>query len=110
MSELCLEKPKYNDSGPYSQYHVKCDYIVNSDHVNWMFENQDPNTINAILGSSNTVGFDGCELMPFDFYCLRYCIAQSHCQWKLVFGKEANTTLWEGMHYSFQSKIPPLLV
>ena len=72
----------------YSKYWVKCDYSVHSDHVNWMFETQDPGTINAILGSGNTIGFV-CKsnLMPFGYYCLGYCIAHSHCPWSLMFNE-----------------------
>ena len=78
-----LGKPKYD---PNTRYHVKCDYSVNSDHVNWMFETQAPDTINAILGSGKTIEFDFHSFsMPFDYYCLGYCIAHSNCQWKLVF-------------------------
>ena len=80
-----LGNPKYDDN--YPQYYVKCDYTVNPYHVNWMFETQDPDTMNAILGSGNTIEFEGDSegLMLFDYYCLGYCIAHSHCQWMLVF-------------------------
>ena len=72
----------------YPQYYVKSDYTVNSHSVNLMFETHDPDTINAILGSGKTVEFVDEDLQPFDYYCLGYCIAHSHCQWKLVFGDE----------------------
>jgi len=64
---------------------LKCDYSTKSDHVNWMFEIQVPDTISAILGSGNTIDLKLFDLMPFDYYCIGYCIAHSHCQWKLVF-------------------------
>jgi len=60
-------------------------YTITLDHVNCLFEIQDPDTMNAILGSGNTVEFIGRSLMPFDYYCLGYLIAHNHCQWKLVF-------------------------
>ena len=77
----------YDDSDSESyddELCVDCDYTVNSDQVNWMFETQDPDTMNAILGSSNTIKLGGCQL-PFDYYCLGYCIAHSHCWWGLTF-------------------------
>ena len=83
-----LGNPQYDDF--FSRYHVKCDYAVNADHVNWMFETQDPDTMNAILGSSNTIEFGSEGLMLFDYYCLGYCIAHSHCQWMLVFEAFSN--------------------
>ena len=74
-------KSKYIDEGTC----VKCNYTVFSAHVRWMFETQDSSTINAILGSGNTIKFPSAGCKPFDYYCLGYCIAHSHCQWKLVF-------------------------
>jgi len=75
-----------NDPNP--PYHVKCDNTMDTHHVDWMFETQDPNTLNDILGSGNTIEFICENLMPFDYYCLGYCIAHSHCQWKLLFDGE----------------------
>ena len=98
---------EYADNCP--QYYVKCDYTVNPDRVNWMFETQDPDTINAILGNGNTIKFEDDYLMPFDFYCLGYCIAHSHCQWKLASGdisEELVTMLTAGgsaLHISKQN-------
>ena len=62
-------------------------HTVNVHHVNWIFETQDPFIVNAILGSSSTIEFKAHydSLMPFDYYCLGYCIAHSHSQWKLKF-------------------------
>ena len=86
---------EYEDNDPNTQYCIKCDYTVNSDHVNWMFETQDPDTMNAILGSGNTIEFYSHDLMPFDCYCLGYCIAHSHCQWKLVL--QENDITYDGV-------------
>ena len=81
-------KPYYNVRNPIVQYCVKCDYTLTLDHVNWLYETQRPDTINAIFGSGNTIEFEVFGLMPFHYYCLGYCIAHSHCQWKLVFDDE----------------------
>jgi len=80
-SVASLFQKLYNDPNPH---YVKCDYIVSPDHVNWMFETQDPDTMNAILGSGNTVEFYNESVMLFDYYCFGYCVAHSHCQWKLM--------------------------
>ena len=78
--------PEDSSNDPNARYCVKCDYVVLPDHVRWLFETQDPCKINSILGSGITNEFCGDgSIMPFDFYCLGYCIAHSHCQWKLVF-------------------------
>ena len=82
-------KPKYcNVDDPITQYLVKCDYTLTLDHVKWLYETQSSNTINAIFGNVNTIEFEVFGLMPFHYYCLGYCIAHSHCQWKLVFNDE----------------------
>ena len=83
-----FEKPEDSSNDPNARYHVKCDYVVLSDHVRWMFETQDPCKINSILRSGITNEFRGhSDIMPFDFYCLGYCVAHSHCQWRLDFWK-----------------------
>jgi len=74
------------DNDLITQHCVQCDYYLFQDHVNWMFETQDSDTINTILGRGNTIRFR-CDytshLKPFHYYCLGYCIAHSHCQWRL---------------------------
>ena len=82
-------KPKYcNVDDPITQYLVKCDYTLTFDHVNWLYETQSSDTINAIFGNVNTIEFEVFGLMPFHYYCLGYCIAHSHCQWKVAFDDE----------------------
>jgi len=93
---------------------LKYDYSTKSDHVNWMFEIQVPDTISAILESGNTIDFKLFDLMPFDDYCVGYCIVHSHCQWKLVFSdnitEEHVTLLSVGGSALFFSKQNTIIV
>ena len=74
-----LTPPRYQISS------LKCDAVVTSDLINWMFEGQCCNLLNREYDNKPLTVEMGCEepMLPMDYYSLGYCIAHSECQWVL---------------------------
>ena len=64
---------------------ITCDAEVDLDLINWLFEAQNPNVIDFVLGQKivRIKIYNYSKLM--DYYALGYVIACSQCQWILSF-------------------------
>ena len=66
-----------------STYGVKCEVIMDSTLVNWIFEAQTDTVFDMLLRNRSIKYYTGWSIQPMDYYALGYCIAHSQSQWFL---------------------------
>lgn len=73
LHDLIAPSYRYND-------HEK---QVELDYLHMLFEVQDGEVIDSIL-EKHTINFRNDQLIPYDYYVLGYCVANSNCKWHLT--------------------------
>ena len=89
MNTLCLKKHiGHFDIESGSDYIVEARdepiHEITFDTLHWLFEAQDSDVINKLLGSSDIqLHAPNYIVTPFDCFVLGYCVSHSNCTWRI---------------------------
>ena len=87
LNTLCVEK-SIGDStsdGESGDDPASVVHEVTFDILHWLFEAQDNDVIDKLLGSSDIQLERYSQVTPFDWFVLGYCVSHSNCTWKIDF-------------------------
>ncbi len=83
--------------------------VLNSTHVQWLYESQSPEYVCKCLGNG-VVLYDLKDQTQFDLHALTYCICHSNCKWKLAVDMSKLTTVVSIDNKRYTGKILQLLI
>ena len=84
LNTLCVRKSGVGD-GEFGDDSASVICKVTFDTLHWLFEAQDNDVIDKLLGSSDIQLHPqlGDGVTPFDYFVLGYCVSHSNCTWKI---------------------------
>ena len=88
LNTLCVER-SISDStsdGESGDDPASVVHEVTFDTLHWLFEAQDNDVIDKLLGSSDIQLERYSQVTPFDWFVLGYCVSHSNCAWKIILG------------------------